>query len=48
MPWKGRIPTPLLSVNSEEFVHSEDFQRLIDMCSTADTTPMLLSVGAWP
>ncbi|KAK6904816.1 hypothetical protein I203_105634 [Kwoniella mangroviensis CBS 8507] len=33
-PWNSTIPCPMLSVNSEEFVLSEDYQRLIRVSRT--------------
>ncbi|WVF66669.1 hypothetical protein IAT40_001410 [Kwoniella sp. CBS 6097] len=33
-PWSSTIPCPLISINSEEFSHDPDYERLIRLCET--------------
>ncbi|OCF34757.1 hypothetical protein I316_03299 [Kwoniella heveanensis BCC8398] len=33
-PWSATIPCPLISINSEEFSHDQDYERLLRLCET--------------
>ncbi|ORY35650.1 platelet-activating factor acetylhydrolase, isoform II-domain-containing protein [Naematelia encephala] len=44
-PWKGTIKCPVLSVNSEEFTDSDDYDRLLGLCNTVTNEKHILSIA---
>ncbi|WVW81392.1 hypothetical protein I302_103384 [Kwoniella bestiolae CBS 10118] len=44
-PWNSTIPCPMLSVNSEEFVLSEDYQRLIRVSRTVQSKKHVFAIA---
>ncbi|CED82891.1 Phospholipase A2 (platelet-activating factor acetylhydrolase in humans) [Phaffia rhodozyma] len=43
-PWKGQITCPFLSVNSEEFADSDDFDRLLAATKTVQNESTVLTI----
>lgn len=44
-PWTGTINCPLLSVNSEGFADSDDYERLLDVLKTVKGETQVLSIA---
>jgi hypothetical protein len=45
-PWRGHVKVPILAVNSEEFVHLDDYNRLISASTTFDSSAVFAIGGA--